>query len=400
VVGSWIASPLANYRQLRRLSHFEDDTAGAEGQPSDILYALRDFSMEVRKGEVLGIIGRNGAGKSTLLKILSRIVEPTTGRVEIYGRVASLLEVGTGFHPELTGRENIYLNGTILGMRKQEIDSKFDEIVDFSGIEKFLDTQVKRYSSGMYVRLAFAVAAHLEPEILILDEVLAVGDGEFQKKCLSKMNDVAHAGRTILFVSHNLVAVQSLCTRAILLSEGRVLDEGPTASVISGYLRMAHGRDETAEWDTPETAPGTDALRVKHVQILPESPEADGLLTMQTPLRVQTDFWVLNPDLQLHLTYHLLNDQGIVVLTTGSPSGQRERGIYRAWFTLPANLLNSGGYTLRLLIVQNESRVIYQNDSLASFTVADTAVRDRAYMGREPGVVQPALQWRTETIGS
>lgn len=242
-LASWIKSPLANYRQLHKLSDFRDDPLDKQGHelgatPEDVLYALRDVSFDIKKGEVVGIIGRNGAGKSTLLKILSRITEPTSGRIEVHGRVASLLEVGTGFHPELTGRENIYLNGTILGMRKAEIDRKFDEIVAFSEIEKFLDTPVKRYSSGMYVRLAFAVAAHLEPEILIVDEVLAVGDVAFQKKCIGKMEAVSHEqGRTVLFVSHNLQAVRQLCSSSILFECGRIQQAGRTFEVLEKFER-------------------------------------------------------------------------------------------------------------------------------------------------------------------
>ena len=228
---SWFKSPIKNYKRLRSLSKFDEN-----GEAPDILWALRDISFNVREGEAIGIIGRNGAGKSTLLKILSRITEPTTGKVEIQGRVSSLLEVGTGFHPELTGRENIYLNGTILGMSKKEIDRKFDEIVDFSGVEKFIDTPIKRYSTGMNVRLAFAVAAHLEPDILIIDEVLAVGDAEFQKKCLGKMDSVAKSGRTVLFVSHNLAAVQTLCTGAIVLEHGKIIYEGSSESAVRFYL--------------------------------------------------------------------------------------------------------------------------------------------------------------------
>jgi lipopolysaccharide transport system ATP-binding protein len=224
-------APLANLRRLQRL-----DTTGSDGDAEDTLWALRDVSFEIQEGEVVGVIGRNGAGKSTLLKILSRITEPTSGRAIIRGRVSSLLEVGTGFHPELTGRENIYMNGTILGMRKKEIDRKFDQIVDFSGVEKFLDTPVKRYSSGMSVRLAFAVAAHLEPEILIIDEVLAVGDAEFQKKCLGKMQDVASSGRTVLFVSHNLAAVEALCHSAVLLEYGQLVHQGQSRTTIRRYL--------------------------------------------------------------------------------------------------------------------------------------------------------------------
>jgi lipopolysaccharide transport system ATP-binding protein len=241
-------APLRNWRRLRRL-----DTAGRAGDGEDILWALRDVSFDVRHGEVVGIIGRNGAGKSTLLKILSRITEPTSGRIVLRGRVSSLLEVGTGFHPELTGRDNIYMNGTILGMKKREIDRKFDEIVEFSGVEKFLDTPVKRYSSGMTVRLAFSVAAHLEPEILIVDEVLAVGDAEFQKKCLGKMQDVAHGGRTVLFVSHNMAAVESLCERAVLLAAGQLVAEGDVGSVMTTYMEsLTHATGDHGRFDLSE----------------------------------------------------------------------------------------------------------------------------------------------------
>ena len=227
-----LKAPLRNFKRLRQLNTFEHKETA-----DDILWALKNVSFTIQRGEVIGIIGRNGAGKSTLLKILSHIVEPTEGQVEIRGRVSSLLEVGTGFHPELTGRENVYMNGTILGMKKVEINRKFDEIIEFSGVERFLDTPVKRYSSGMKVRLAFAVAAHLEPEILIVDEVLAVGDAEFQKKCLGKMQDVSGGGRTVLFVSHNMGAIQNLCPRALLLRHGAIVDDGPSNRVVRDYLR-------------------------------------------------------------------------------------------------------------------------------------------------------------------
>lgn len=273
---SWVKSPVDNYKRLRSLSHFGDVTkqntaeaqsaqrphgqdsasprtlrlGGESTSPSDIIWALRDISFEVKRGEVLGVIGRNGAGKSTLLKILSQITEPTYGHAEIHGRVASLLEVGTGFHPDLTGRENVYLNGTILGMRKKEIDAKFDEIVDFSGIEKFIDTPVKRYSSGMYVRLAFAVAAHLDPEVLLIDEVLAVGDADFQRRCIGKMGEVASQGRTVLFVTHNMGAARSICRTAILINDGALAHVGTVYDVVDHYLHSIQERGGSNFYDS------------------------------------------------------------------------------------------------------------------------------------------------------
>lgn len=232
-LASWLKSPVSNFKRLRSLSTFDEN-----GEAADIIWALRDVSFDVRQGEVVGIIGRNGAGKTTLLKVLSRITEPTSGRAVVRGRVASLLEVGTGFHPELTGRENVYLNGTVLGMSRREVDQRFDEIVAFSGVEKFIDTPVKRYSSGMQVRLAFAVAAHLEPEILLIDEVLAVGDTAFQRKCLGKMGEVTREGRTVLFVSHNMGAIATLCPEVILIEGGRLVSKGPAKQVISRYFKF------------------------------------------------------------------------------------------------------------------------------------------------------------------
>ncbi|MFZ0930357.1 MAG: ABC transporter ATP-binding protein [Syntrophobacteraceae bacterium] len=256
----WIKSPLTNFRNLHRLNTFDHG-----GESEDIIWAVKDISFEVQEGEVVGIIGRNGAGKSTLLKILSRVTEPTGGRAVIHGRISSLLEVGTGFHPDLTGRENIYMNGTILGMTKREIDRKFDEIVDFSGVEKFLDTPIKRYSSGMQVRLAFSVAAHLEPEILIIDEVLAVGDAEFQKKCLGKMEDVANLGRTVLFVSHQLGAIQRLCARSIVMQEGHRTFDGITTEAISLYL-SSHSQTKAIDgWIALSNAPRRGSGEAKFV---------------------------------------------------------------------------------------------------------------------------------------
>lgn len=268
---NFFSRPFINYRKYRSLYRFDDiesyPDAYSDAGSSDIIWALRDVSFELKQGEVLGIIGRNGAGKSTLLKILSKITDPTSGYAKIHGNISSLLEVGTGFHPELTGRENIYLNGTILGMRKREIDRKLDEIVDFSGVEKFIDTPVKRYSSGMKVRLAFSVAAHLEPDILIIDEVLAVGDAEFQKKCINKMEDVGTQGRTVLFVSHNIPAVTRLCDRTILLESGMVIHDGPTDKVVSSYLSAGLGTKAAREWSDQKQAPSGSLARLRAVRV-------------------------------------------------------------------------------------------------------------------------------------
>lgn len=260
---SWLKSPISNFQRVQKLSKFNND------ESEDIIWAIRDISFDVSKGEILGIIGRNGAGKSTLLKILSRIVEPTDGQAVVHGRVASLLEVGTGFHRELSGRENIYLNGTILGMTKEEINQNFDEIVEFSEVGKFIDTPVKRYSSGMYVRLAFAVAAHLNPEVLIVDEVLAVGDAAFQKKCLGKMSETAKSGRTVLFVSHNMHTIQDLCNRTILLEDGKIVKDGETSEVIKHYLQphlLKLGERDLTSNDLSRKSPGS--IRARHIKIL------------------------------------------------------------------------------------------------------------------------------------
>ena len=424
LVGAFTAllrAPFDNFRNVRKLSRFEEldhrpqttdhgpkdnksavggqlSVVSSEAPPSDVIWALKDVSFQVKHGEAVGIIGRNGAGKSTLLKILARITEPTSGRATIHGRVSSLLEVGTGFHPDLTGRENTYLNGTILGMSKKEVDRKFDEIVAFSEVEKFIDTPVKRYSSGMRVRLAFAVAAYLEPDILIVDEVLAVGDAAFQTKCLGKMGNVATEGRTVLFVSHNMVAVQSLCPRALLLKDGLLAHDDSSTTIISEYLRSFSGGDRHKEWTSHENAPGNKILRIKRVAVNPGGSSSDGIITMQTPVNIETDYWVLQGGRNLHLTYHLLNEQGVVVLTTWSKTFPHENGVYKAVCAVPANLLNSGCYHLKLLVVENDKHVTYYNDQIAGFEVVDSASREGAYMGREPGVVQPPLRWETHRL--
>lgn len=278
---SWILSPLTNFRRVQKLSKFKNDDA------QDVIWAIKNISFEVNNGEILGIIGKNGAGKSTLLKILSRIVEPTTGQATVNGRVASLLEIGTGFHQELSGRENIYLNGTILGMKKREINKNFDGIVEFSEVGKFIDTPVKRYSSGMYVRLAFAIAAHLNPDVLIIDEVLAVGDVAFQKKCLGKMSETAQSGRTVIFVSHNMHTIQSLCTRTILLDEGKIIKDGNTHEVVSSYLKplqehTIEGESDLRNWPGSRKSPGK--IRATYLRTLDKNGKTCSTFNIYDPI--------------------------------------------------------------------------------------------------------------------
>ena len=370
------------------------------------ILALKDVSFTVEPGEVVGIIGRNGAGKSTLLKVLSRITEPTTGRAELYGRVASLLEVGTGFHAELTGRENIYLNGAILGMKKAEIDRKFDQIVAFADLEKFLDTPVKRYSSGMYMRLAFAVASHLEPEIMVVDEVLAVGDAAFQKKCLGKIENVAREGRTVLFVSHNMVAVQSLCKRVLWLDSGEIVDDGKTLGVVSSYLNNAFGSDGKLEelWPNRDNAPGNDLFRLHRVGVRPQTGDSSDPLTTRTPFLIEVEYWNLQPEARLHITLHLYTEQEIIAFSTGSgvdpewAGRPMAAGLYRSVCHVPGELLNVGRHRFKVLVVKDLTSVICRHESAVTFDIVDMDERELSQYGREPGVVKPSLKWKTEQI--
>lgn len=303
-------APLRNLRKLRSLTHFE---SGVNDQADDIVWALRDVNFEVKKGEVVGIIGANGAGKSTLLKILSRITEPTTGEAEIRGRVSSLLEVGTGFHPELTGRENVYLNAAVLGMRKKEIDRKFEEIVDFSGVEKFIDTPVKRYSSGMSVRLAFAVAAHIEPEILIVDEVLAVGDAEFQKKCLGRMSQVAKEGRTVLFVSHNMFAVSTLCSKVLLLENGKQVFLGDVQEGVERYLHSGNittGYADLALQTDHRSGPQNFA-KLLSIETIDKNKETTTVFKMGAKFYVKVEFELSKVAEDIELVFYFINHRDI-----------------------------------------------------------------------------------------
>lgn len=404
---NFIRSPISNFRKYRSLYRFKDVDLNSDvsNNGGDVLWALRKVSFKIEQGEVVGVIGTNGAGKSTLLKILCKITKPTSGRAEITGRVSSLLEVGTGFHPELTGRENIYLNGTILGMRKYEIDRKFDDIVEFSGVSKFIDTPVKRYSSGMKVRLAFSVAAYLEPEILIVDEVLAVGDADFQQKCLSKMDDVGKSGRTVLFVSHNMQAVARLCSRSILLGGGRVVDDGPSEEVISTYLNSGMGTAASKEWPDPESAPGNDIARVRAVRILSRESKVSEYIEINQPFRIEMEYDVFESGFILLPNFHVFNSNGIEAFSVVDVDPEwrgkkRPAGRYISSVEVPANIMAEGAFNVKaVLITLQPLSVLFSCPSAVAFTVIDkqdgtTARGD--YVGKLHGVMRPLLEWHTD----
>ena len=365
---------------------------------SEYVWALRDINLEVKQGEVLGIIGKNGAGKSTLLKILARVTGPTTGQIKIKGRIGSLLEVGTGFHPELTGRENIFLNGAILGMTRAEVRAKFDAIVDFAGIERYIDTPVKRYSSGMYVRLAFAVAAFLEPEILIVDEVLAVGDAEFQKKAIGKMEDVSKGdGRTILFVSHNMAAVRQLCPKTIVLSNGQKAFEGPTQTGIPFYLQTGKLNDSIKHIGPVETAPGNENIRLLEVKV---SPLIGDVLSISSGQKFFVRFFNYKEAINLDATFELVSQDEQVVFHTGSlvtTENDARKGIYEVSGQLPPSLLNAGIYRLKLIFGHNQRYVLFSMDEALRFEILNEAIGYNAH--RLPGVIRPDLQFEINFVG-
>lgn len=363
------------------------------------IWALRGVNLEVKRGEVVGLIGRNGAGKSTLLKILSRITEPTTGRVCIKGRIGSLLEVGTGFHPELTGRENVYLNGAILGMKKAEIERKFDEIVAFSEIAKFMDTPVKHYSSGMYMRLAFSVAAHLETDVLLVDEVLAVGDAAFQKKCLGKMDDVAKHGRTVVFVSHNLLAVQSLCSRAVWLDEGRVVATGDATDVVSRYLQSSSSTTTERVWPENAAAPGTEQVRLRRVCVRPVTGGPSDPITVRTPFVMEFDYWNQKACNDLYFGFHLYNEKQILVFEDGVPRHRCAVGLHRDACHVPGDLLNNGTYRIVLFFGKGQGKLeIHRLDDALVFDVQDNGEIRDGWFGALKGAVRPNLDWTTSAL--
>ncbi|HVY75009.1 MAG TPA: ABC transporter ATP-binding protein [Puia sp.] len=356
------------------------------------IWALRDVNFEVDRGQVLGVIGKNGSGKSTLLKIVSRITLPTAGRIRGNGRIASLLEVGTGFHYELTGRENIYLNGHIMGMKKKEIDRKFDEIVEFSGVERFLDTPVKRYSSGMYVRLAFAVAAHLDPEILIVDEVLAVGDAEFQKKCIGKMKSVSEGeGKTILFVSHNMPVLQNLCSQAIVLEKGRITASGHPDQVITEYLKSGEPAFLGRDYASQGAIPGNEFIRILKVTLTPEYVDQQRTIDTRTPLLISFDFSydIAEPG-DLMAGIQLFTFTGELIFDLISARHVFEKGIIHAECTIPGNFLNDGAYYISLVFTRNATIRIFQLESCLSFDVEDYR-ENGSWYGKWPGIVRPSF---------
>ena len=371
-----------------------------------ILWALSDINLEIGQGELVGIIGHNGAGKSTLLKILSRVTKPTTGEVELFGRIGSLLEVGTGFHPDLTGRENIYLSGAILGMRRAEIDRKFAEIVAFSELEKFIETSVKWYSSGMYVRLAFSVAAHLEPEILMMDEVLAVGDAAFQQKCLDKMHEIRQQGRTILFVSHDMTAITRLCKRVVLLENGKITLDGEPREVVKRYLSSSWKTGALREWEDQQDAPGDQIVRLRRVRVRAEDGTTVSVVDIHNPFGIELTYDVLEDDHALVPVMEFYNEEGMELFSTHDTSADwrrrsRPRATYTSTVWIPGNLLAEGSFVGHVSIMSHFPATIlhaHERNAIA-FQVVDSFADDSArgdYVGPMPGVVRPLLRWTTD----
>jgi lipopolysaccharide transport system ATP-binding protein len=390
-----VTAPARNLRALRRLTRFGDDGA----DPTDLVWALRDVSFDVTHGEVVGLVGRNGAGKSTLLKLLSRITEPSTGRAVLRGRVGSLLEVGTGFHPDLTGRENVFLNGAILGMDRRTVERRFDEIVEFAGVARFIDTPVKRYSSGMYLRLAFAVAAHLEPEILLVDEVLAVGDAQFQQKCLGKMRSVSQEGRTVIFVSHNLTAVRTLCTRALLLRDGGIAVDAPATEVVNAYV--ADVSDAVWRWTPADgaTGPHNEAATVHAVSVTNPAGALVEELTTSSPFVVAVDFSTLHDGAFVGMTVIVYDSEHQCVFSSLSnregewygrpmPLGQ-----YTARCAVPGNLLNAGWYTIDINLFGKDFTDQHLMRDVLRLDIQDSGELRGDYYGAYHGAVRPALAW-------
>jgi lipopolysaccharide transport system ATP-binding protein len=373
----------------------------------DHIWALRDVSFEVKQGSAIGIVGRNGAGKSTLLKILSRVTEPTEGYGELRGRVGSLLEVGTGFHPELTGRENIFLNGAILGMTRKEISARFDEIVDFSEVEKFIDTPVKRYSSGMYLRLAFAVAAHLEPEILVVDEVLAVGDADFQRKCLGKMGDVAESGRTVLFVSHNMSAILRLTEETIVLDKGQVIKRAPSAEAVDFYLNRGMSKLGERYWEPDEVPVNAAPFRPLAIRVMDKDGVTSDSVRSVDPIKIEIDYELEQDITGLRVGFYLNSTRGEAIFTSFDTDSEelfkeftmRPKGVYTSRCTIPADTLNEGRFVLGVNASSYMVRRYFQDDQALSFSVDASGAPGTHWPEPRPGGVRLPLEWHIQEKG-
>lgn len=405
----WYARIRGKEDPFLRIGEANDRTAKGT---SDVVWSLKDINFEIEQGDAVGIIGRNGAGKSTLLKVLSRVTSPTTGRITGKGRIASLLEVGTGFHPELTGRENIYLNGAILGMRKKEITRKFEEIVDFAGVERYIDTPVKRYSSGMYVRLAFAVAAHLESEILIVDEVLAVGDAEFQKKCLGKMGEVSKGeGRTVLFVSHNMAAISNLCNNSILLKHGNLISMGRTKLIVEKYMISSSTDSGYKRYEDIDFHTVNSNYKLIGVGLKGSNGHSKEFL-LNEPIYCEIEYEITNKESTCVPSIHLLDKYGECIFATFNAESTNlgedplygkilKKGLYKSTCIIPANLLNQNTYQISVFLSENE---MFQEMTIApqvlTFSAIDDGETSKEYSGTWIGLIRPKLNWSTELITS
>ncbi len=405
-----IGTPVIKYQTLRdslgRIFHKPTDEERRLLKEAGTIWALKDVSFDVRQGQVLGIIGRNGAGKSTLLKILARVTDPTTGYAEIRGRVGSLLEVGTGFHPELTGRENIFLNGAILGMKRAEIERKFDEIVDFSEVEQFIDTPVKRYSSGMYLRLAFAVAANLEPEILVVDEVLAVGDAEFQRKCLGKMDQVASQGRTILFVSHNMSAILRLTEETLVIDHGQMIMRAPTAQAVDFYLSQGVSQEGERTWSAEEIPANAEPFWPVAIRLRSQDGRIRDTVRSTEPFSIEVEYRLDRPVVGLRIGVYLLSTRGEYILTsfdTDDPAqfdryGMRREGHYKSRCVIPANYLNEGRFVVGMNASTYRIKRYFQDEQAITFNVDGAGAPGNQWPEPRLGPVRPLLEWSIEDL--
>ena len=396
----WVMNILGKEDPFMKVGSINDRSKAAD---SDYVWALKDIDFKVEQGDVVGIIGKNGAGKSTLLKLLSKVTAPTAGTIRAKGRIASLLEVGTGFHSELTGRENIYMNGTILGMTKKEIDSKIDEIIDFSGCERYIDTPVKRYSSGMSVRLGFAVAAHLDPEILVVDEVLAVGDAEFQKKAIGKMHDVSKGeGRTVLFVSHNMTSIKALCKRGVILKNGLLVDDGPVDTIVTHYLRGDNEVDNYKCWEIPEIK--SAEFELLEIGVRRKGGDFSDVMRMDQDIEIVIKYRLKKPIENFWITMHMKNEQGNKIFSFGGGGRcydkHHEAGEYLQICTIPADFLNWGSYAIDFVAIKQDPNInlmVVEND-VVSFVVSNKIVAIGDYMGKEPGDVTPKFDFVEERM--